>query len=441
MSKPRWTSLKIWLFENHKTTSSQTHTHFLLDGGVINVPDEQMNKFYEKLAYDIDIGDRNFLVEVRTAYFKYFVDIDMQIGEQENKSNAMMDCVIVIRNVVKEFFPSEDGFLHKMILCERPPDKLKLGAHLIFPNLPVKPKTALILREAIIQKANEILGKRTESSWDRVIDASVYKGYGLRMVGCPKLVPCTNCNGKTEGCSMRNCIRGKQDVGRIYKPTRVWDKEGDEILFRMLNDSQFMVKQTTIRTNIVAATAPKLGRYPEWFQIQTPIPTQKKRARPEEDSDQAKIEAIDQLVSALFPQNATGANSIQKLTHDKNLTYYIATSSSRFCINKEGEHRTNHIYFMITKGGIRQMCYCKCEEERKYTTCSNFRSELIPFKKMKGWSYVHFLLFGDGSVSDTKFMEIPQTTDEKKNIKKGKYWGDEEDNLILHLINTINKSA
>lgn len=52
-------------------------------------------------------------------------------------------------------------------------------------------------------------------------------------------------------------------------------------------------------------------------------------------------------------------------------------STARYCFNLGRQHNTNNVYFLLTRRGVCQRCYCRCEtaEGRKYGMCKDFASE------------------------------------------------------------------
>ena len=50
-------------------------------------------------------------------------------------------------------------------------------------------------------------------------------------------------------------------------------------------------------------------------------------------------------------------------------------SSSRFCANLGRPHKNNTVYFVLTRAGLSQRCFCKCDttEGRAYGYCRDFR--------------------------------------------------------------------
>jgi len=51
-------------------------SHVLMDGGVLSVPFDRLNDFYEKCVEAIIYGEKIFVVEQKTENYNFFVDLD-----------------------------------------------------------------------------------------------------------------------------------------------------------------------------------------------------------------------------------------------------------------------------------------------------------------------------------------------------------------------------
>lgn len=62
---------------------------------------------------------------------------------------------------------------------------------------------------------------------------------------------------------------------------------------------------------------------------------------------------------------------------------YIIQTYSRFCLNLNASHRSNHVYFVMRKRKLFQKCYCSCDTTKARVSgkCKNFSSKSVPI----GW--------------------------------------------------------
>ena len=56
-------------------------SHVLMDGGILSVPFERLNEFYEIYLKAINLGEKIFVVEQKTTPFNFFVDLDYKDEE------------------------------------------------------------------------------------------------------------------------------------------------------------------------------------------------------------------------------------------------------------------------------------------------------------------------------------------------------------------------
>ena len=70
---------------------------------------------------------------------------------------------------------------------------------------------------------------------------------------------------------------------------------------------------------------------------------------------------------------------IRNISFDVFTQSYKISMFSKKCLNlgtRNGtlkEHQNNHVYFVVTSGGIHQRCYCDCTDK----TCRTFQSKLV----------------------------------------------------------------
>ena len=402
-------------------------THLLMDCGRLYIPDTQMSYFYKHLASDIKRGVKNYIIERRTPIFKFHIDIDV-FDKEETSYEIIKDWILDVQKIMKEFYPKLSSAQRCVIVCttdiKRNAIKLgkvfvKVGVHLIWPNIYTNQEYALTLRKAFIQKLEEKHGKRPKwNIWEDVFDDTVYTQNGLRMVGCSKMQRCKPCRGRAnaEGiCPDDKCNgSGLIDQGRIYQVTDVIDGSGitvDKVLKTLEGDPLKLVLTTSIRTTETNANK---QTYPEWFDPNffehndNLFKNNKKKTfyrnttslTPEDSAgakrlhldNKQKLELDDERFENIqwwFKQKDLPLDSelpevyrnIQIIDvyvckgNDESI-YYIVRTNCAFCLNYGKEHASNTIYFIINKYGLYQKCFCRCDttEGRKDGLCKDFRS-------------------------------------------------------------------
>lgn len=263
-------------------------THVLMDGGILSVPPEETNQFHKAYIEVIGTGKKLYVVEQKTDKFRFFVDLDYKAPEKLADADLIQFCSI-IHEVV--------GTGRCLIAKAQPrpvKEGIKSGVHIHWPDTAVTRIEALNLRSKIISSLGE-------GPWDRVIDASVYGGSGLRMLWSHK------------------------------KPT------GDPYIpWRALGSSEDFSKVPDANTLALFAVRIEGG-----------------------DADTTAGPVLDhssfeEFVHRCFRnQERTRIKRIQRHDHDG----WYAQTDSHWCENIRREHKSNHIWFSIRSGRVSQRCF------------------------------------------------------------------------------------
>jgi len=273
-------------------------THVLMDGGILFVPPEETREFYQACVDTINSGTKLYVVEQKTERFKFFVDLDYKAPEKLADDDLLQFCSI-IHNAL-------ETSSRCLIARARPrpvaDGLVKSGVHIHWPDLIVTRTQALNFRTKIIMN----LMADFAFDWDKVIDASVYGGSGLRMLWSHK-----------------------RPTGDPYIPWR--DISGGEF-------------SKTPNVDILAL-----------FAVRTDEETQQHEVLenngPLEEFIRKKLEG----------QRKTRIKKVQRHEHDG----WFAQSDSKYCENSHKEHKSNHIWFSIRSGRIFQRCFDEdCSEFR-----------------------------------------------------------------------------
>ena len=285
-------------------------THVLMDGGVLVVPPEDLSEFYHKYVEAINFGSKLFIVEQKTEYFKFFVDLDYKAPEKLSDEDLLQFCSIIHESLggdrVSECIvararprsvggpPGEDGKATFLI---------KSGVHIHWPRLVVDRTKALHLRSQLIHALGE-------GPWDTVVDASVYGGSGLRMIWSHK-----------------------KPTGDPYIP---WKQIGSDRYFSK-SPSVDILELFSIRTN--ESFSPS---------IEKPV----------------NSSGIEEYIQKYIPgQENTKIKRIQRHEYDG---WYVQTDS-KYCENIRRNHKSNHIWFSIHSGRIYQKCFDEdCSEFKSH---------------------------------------------------------------------------
>lgn len=352
-----------WLFENgcfkkKSQSDTRTATHVAYDGGTLAIPEHLMDKFWELYQKAIEDGEDLFLCECITPVCKMFCDLDVleTIGEthesdsvdgNENETidNSEINNEFPLDEVLKIMHEVVEFYFHKsfsIIVCKTPLKEVtknehqyrKTGIHLYWKDLYLEPETCHNLSKQFVKEIEAKLGKRhpNVNPWSDVIDDKVYKR-SLRMIHSKKMN-----KGKA-----RSQVYTKQFVYPEDIPDLPWN-------------------QCTLQTYNGETVITPINPIPEF--------------KTHKQQHESKVTDETQLMieRAINNMNPGWDYPIRDFKEFKN--WYRIDMNSHFCLNKGGDHESEHIYFLLKKDGLYQRCYCKCDKVRRTgKTCHEFESK------------------------------------------------------------------
>jgi hypothetical protein len=264
-----------------------------MNGGVLNVPDDEVQEFFQEYVSAVKSGVRLFAVEQKTENFKFFVDLDYTAPQKLEDDDLLKFCTIIHDSIET---PS------RCLIARAKPRQvstklIKTGVHIHWPDLVVTRTKALNLRTKIIMS----LTRDCPFDWDKIIDASVYAGSGLRMLWSYK----------------RN--------GGGALPYTPWCQLNSTLTFSD-EPSVEILNLFSIRTS---------GDAPESETFEN-------------------IEGLQGFIQKyLEGQDTTHVKKVQRHEHDG---WFVQTDST-YCENIRRKHKSNHVWFTIRSGRISQRCF------------------------------------------------------------------------------------
>ncbi len=360
---------KAWC-ASQKFNNATNLSHVLMDGGVLSVPFDKLNDFYEQYVDAVKCGEKLYVVEQKSERYNFFVDIDYKdekpLEVDEIKSICKVICDKVKRHGGKECLisispPKESGTL------------IKTGVHLNWPGFVVDQISALALRDHILLALSAL---NSGTDWNEIIDIAVYgnasrktKGSGFRMPWSYKRAKHNPCGG--QGCE--NCERGRVDQLAYLPIFRYVDGPLSTVLQIDQNPNVEILKMSAVRTDA-----------PQNVFIQPPsMPVREGSFTNEETKDELQDEELKSHIETFVRKNMEGQSNafINKIFQNK--TTFLVATSSNYCENLRREHGSNHVWFIISGKLIIQKCFCRCEtiRERRDGFCKDFcgrRHELPP---------------------------------------------------------------
>jgi len=261
-------------------------THVLMSGGILHVPETEVEEFYRAYIEAINSGSKLYVVEQKTDRFKFFVDLDYKAPEKLSDEDLNQFCSIIDEVVGSKCLVARAQV--RQVKGDDGQPTLKSGVHLHWPDVIVTRTRAINLRSKII----ESLGP---GPWDKVIDASVYGGSGLRMLWSHK-----------------------KPSGDPYVPVDSAHAKTPETL------ALFSVRhQGNFSSELGTEGSLDTGSLQEYVQ------------------------------KYMAGQERTHVKRVQRHEHDG----WYAQTDSKYCENIRREHKSNHIWFTIKSGRISQRCF------------------------------------------------------------------------------------
>jgi hypothetical protein len=389
-----------WIIKNNYNKIDTEHpiTHLRLDGGKLSIPYSKLNQFYKLYAKDVSSNIKHYLCETKTPCYKLFVDVDL-LNEDALPDDLILEYSMYIHEVICYYYKD---LKPELIVCTTTPKAVehngykytKTGIHLIWSNIIVSHENISWIRESIIQYLILKVGEREHDKWSKVIDDSVYKQNGLRMIYSNKMAFCKTCK-KSDTCSL--CKKtGKYHEGRPYIPYKQIDSEYKVEIYNPQGCDDFildMIKKTSI------VSKDKISQYnlekPEWFKSREIKQNMKRLDLGFEDlqgsaklkfkekifNDDLIFNMIEDHIRKYIPNYSQ--IKLSDIHRCSNGEYYVCRTNVSYCMNIEKEHKSNTIYFYIDKSHIYQKCFCNCDtiDGRKFGKCMNYRSNGFKLNK------------------------------------------------------------
>jgi hypothetical protein len=223
--------------------------------------------------------------------------------------------------------------------------------------------------------------------WSDVVDTRPLRNGCLRLLGSDKTATCIICkswhavNPRCPGC---------HGVGKIVdaRPYVPWitcagnGKTVEPVVSTTLTLAT-LLRCSLHRTADSAACGAELSplahvKTTERAHV-VPTPTHRAAVTPATScAGRVRLDAADERVCAmqtclsLLHRRYSDAR-ITRMTVHANGSYYIITVDAQFCQNVGREHNSSNVYFLATRKGVHQRCYCRCTNK----TCREYKSRAV----------------------------------------------------------------
>ena len=350
--------LKLWFYSTGKIVNDTSiATHYSMEGFKLNLSDDY-DTFQELYAKNIKC--KNCLVEKKTDFFRFFVDFDVlseSIVDEEPYLKCIQDVIYNIYNI-------------KDLKCiSTVPDKnveivrenktfIKQGFHFHWPELIVDVETAIKIRSNILVNIKTIFGKveHFDNDWEKIIDKCVYKKNGLRLIGSDK-------------CTIADNTRVYEDRVYILKNVYIDNNYNKELVDYYTNNTLALVKDTSIRSDMSEIT--KYINLNEYEEEERQVSNSELVSISKKSLEYSEIEKF-------FKNHATGYNveDLGNISKVRGKDMYLIYTKSKYCQNKQGFHKNNHIYFKLTPTGLCQKCLS--QNTGLHGCCRDYQSSYVP---------------------------------------------------------------
>ena len=377
-------------------------SHVLMDGGVLSVPFDKLNDFYEKCVEVYNSGEKIFVVEQKTENYNFFMDLDYKDDEEMSFEQIKSVCKVICDKVSK--FGGKDALIS--VAEPKPIDTLiKTGIHINWPGFVVNRSSALGLRDHVINTLNLAYGSR---DWKDIVDISVYGNNSRNTKGSGFRMPWSHKKGKHEACAGQGCElcnnTGKETQSE-YLPIFMY-KHGPSSTLQKTEQkpSVDILHMATLRT-----------------QNMEPVIIEGTREEATFTTLQTKNEFKDQeallLVEAFVRKNVEGQTTASITKMFKYNKQFLVSTNSKYCENKKCNHNSNHVWFHIVGDTIAQKCFSTTNVLRQYGFCKDFSGRRHQLSKK-----ITDILYEDGKVETytpkKKVIVEPEQNLLEKFIKK-----------------------
>lgn len=442
-------------------------THLLLTGGTYCIhEDEDLKRLYSELGEYFGKGGTEMacVSENRTKIFPMYFDFDFKIPVATLSTTAMQTIATIILKQTMRFYAEEQrSELGQCIVLDKTghatqDDKglYKHGLHIHMPMVKVEVDAAYQIRMGVLNGLTSFLGSWDTllgvdpgDGWSDIVDEAVYRG-GLRMPYSPKASKCRSCPAKRKPAETCYGCRG-QNLGHIidtrcYKPCMVLDGNGErDAAFesRLKKNPHLLFSVCSVRTFSSASVTEGYAIYPgcpllSSLQLSSAHLGKKQKLvqaprvggrKCNEVIQNPNVETIvrrylyrySQMYETCRVEIKRGGGTIRA---------NLKGDDSKFCINKNGHHRSNAVYMEIVKKGSRAVsimkCYCSCKttEGRTFGVhCSNLgtRTEKSIDQKDVEELFVNTANTAATSVESTVFgnackQHKPSSVEERKRM-------------------------
>lgn len=327
------------------TTQAPNPSHNNLFGGMYKIEDSSPDietEFHSMLLSAIRAGGLYGICENRTAYSALYFDLDFKGPPPVPSLGELTSILVLIREVLHRIGGDMWHSQSHALLATSPPQEdltlgiVKLGAHIIFPNIILDYENLLRVNIACRDYVESMVGirKAPANTWTDVFDTTMYRT-GLRMLFVDKNKKCEICcpadsaadaasrssRGRPGSKAARiglsppshKCTNGFVGQNRPYVPVKYWHAiHGDDesMQMKLVADPLFALHMATIRKPRIRKPFP----CPPTFDASLPTAMETKLCDASARREKSRQEAMGELGEAPRVGEALQATHLSKLS-------------------------------------------------------------------------------------------------------------------------------
>ncbi|PNG99468.1 hypothetical protein TSOC_014752 [Tetrabaena socialis] len=324
----------MWLYAGHM--GSEIMSHVFLDGGKASVPMDRMDEFFGEYGKCLASGDIPCAVErlaaAASGEFRMFMDVDLKNFQGDLRETA---------DQILQALPTKLD-VGSIVVCRRQGTTMddKDGLHVIWEEILVTSEQALKLLSVTVSNLIALFPSSLVD-WVAVMDGSVYKNSGLRMLFSAK--------GKNDSSTYVPWFVSEGSNNLTGRTSRTAD--GTDVTW---------LKRCSIIPSPASTTT--MSRISEGDKGER---AQRAKGKRERDRDIHDVQDVHDALDEVLEDTAYAGCKHSKIVR-MSAECFIVCLESKFCYNIGIEHKSNNAYLIVTPVNVKHACHdAHCTTHRK----------------------------------------------------------------------------
>ena len=363
-------TLKEWLINEglwiYAGTTCTKISHVFLDGGKAFVPFERMQEFFDKYANDILTGKALSVVERTSVVDRFRMFMDVDIKNQEGIPSDLPDRILdALPTALKS---------SSVVVCKKTSHVIS-GLHLVFDDVFVSSKEAI---KYLGMTLSNLKASFPDSNleWTKILDGSVYKNSGLRMIFSSK-------GPKGDPSPYVPWFVSKFIDGGVFK--EVVEDASKNVADWLKRCSLFPDPR---KVEILGSLENRVESLRESRESLRESQESRESLRENKEFERVRDPGIDSVIEHAFNRETSRtpyrgvdfkifriSETVEKdrkfrenrgSREYQNKSPVILKLNSHYCYNVKREHKSNTVYLIVNREKVEQACYDPdCSKHRK----------------------------------------------------------------------------